>query len=61
MIKELKPCPFCGSTSLKLQKKKIIYKKRKGYIASVRCNCCNARDAVPSSWNIEEIERVINL
>lgn len=40
---ELKPCPFCGSSKLKLRKKKIVYKGYPAYVASIRCNCCNAR------------------
>lgn len=40
---KLKLCPFCGSDRLKLVKKKINYKCKKAYVASIRCNCCNAR------------------
>lgn len=46
---ELKPCPFCGSTKLKLDKKQT----KAGYTGidalveqktySVRCNVCHAR------------------
>jgi Lar family restriction alleviation protein len=46
---DLKPCPFCGDTKLKIDKKSV----RDGYIGggvrndrmtfSVRCNCCHAR------------------
>lgn len=43
MNKELKPCPFCGNSKVKLVKKNIIYKGHKAYVASIRCNCCNAR------------------
>ncbi len=28
---------------MKLVKKKINYKGKKAYVASIRCNCCNAR------------------
>ncbi len=40
---KLKNCPFCGSSRLKLVKKNISYKEKKAYVASIRCNCCNAR------------------
>ena len=43
MESKLKPCPFCGSEKLKLVKKRVVYKGHKAYVASVRCNCCNAR------------------
>ena len=43
MTDELKPCPYCGSTSLKLAKKHTKYKGKAAYIASVRCNVCHAR------------------
>ena len=42
-MEELKPCPFCGSKKLRLEKKKVVYKGQKAYIASIRCNRCNAR------------------
>lgn len=45
----LKPCPFCGSTKLKIDKKSVLH----GYTGmdirierhtySVRCNTCHAR------------------
>ncbi len=48
-MSELKPCPFCGSTKLKIDSKS----KRAGYTGldapvdqvtfSVRCNVCHAR------------------
>lgn len=48
-MSELKRCPFCGSTKLKVEKKA----KRAGYtgldipvdvvVCSVRCNVCHAR------------------
>lgn len=43
MNEKLKPCPFCGSDKVKLIKKRTVYKGNKAYVASVRCNCCNAR------------------
>lgn len=42
-MKNLKPCPFCGSDKVKLVKKRVHYKGHKAYVASVRCNRCNAR------------------
>lgn len=49
MNKELKPCPFCGGTKLKIDKKSVLH----GYTGSdirierhtysVRCNTCHAR------------------
>ena len=43
MTEELKSCPFCGSDRGKLVTKRIIYRKHKAYVASVRCNACHAR------------------
>ena len=37
------PCPFCGSKSVKIVKKRARYKGVPSYIASVRCNVCHAR------------------
>ena len=42
MKEELKPCPFCGSDKLKLEKKATKYKGHKAYVASIRCNSCHA-------------------
>ena len=47
---ELKPCPFCGSTSLKIESKhngELYY--RGTHSASVRCNKCHARGGTASS------------
>lgn len=49
---EMKPCPFCGSTLLKLEKKNTKYKGHKAYIASVRCNCCHARGGTVTNLSI---------
>ncbi len=63
MSKEkLKPCPFCGSNKLKLVKKKTEYKGYNAYIASIRCNCCNARGGTVLNLTIpyaikEEVEQ----
>ena len=45
MSEKLKRCPFCGSTKLKLEKKKCgrFNDGRSKYVASIRCNCCHAR------------------
>ena len=40
-MRELKPCPFCGSTKLKLIEKTTKYKVH--YVAFIRCNSCYAR------------------
>lgn len=52
MPEKLKPCPFCGSTKLKVESKSVL----EGYIEdiarvermtfSVRCNSCHARGGV---------------
>ena len=52
MDKELKPCPFCGSTNLKLEKKRTVYKGHKAYVASIRCNCCHARGGTVTNLTI---------
>ncbi len=47
--KELKPCPFCGGTKLKIESKsvKVGYtgddKRVERITYSVRCNTCHAR------------------
>ena len=54
---ELKPCPFCGSTRLKIESKrgKISYYEKDGMMPwqnvkySVRCNACHARGGVAST------------
>ncbi|MCI6516238.1 MAG: Lar family restriction alleviation protein [Lachnospiraceae bacterium] len=49
MSKELKPCPFCGSAKLKIDKKSILYgyngldMRAERHTYSVRCNVCHAR------------------
>ena len=67
---ELKPCPFCGSTSL------VVKSKHNGEVfyigthsASVRCNKCHARGGTASckastktySADTEAIEKAIKL
>lgn len=44
----LKPCPFCGSTKLKIEHKssppsKHYHNRVRHYTYSVRCNVCHAR------------------
>lgn len=54
---ELKPCPFCGSSKLKIEKKsgKIYHYEKNGMkswqnvVFSVRCNSCHARGGTASS------------
>lgn len=47
---KLKPCPFCGSTKLKIDSKRklIHYKHTVYYTTSVRCSCCHARGETTS-------------
>ena len=46
---ELKPCPFCGSAKLKIDKKSTLYGyngldiRSERHTYSVRCNVCHAR------------------
>lgn len=45
----LKPCPFCGSTSVKIHGKHNGKKSGSGtHSATVRCNCCHARGPAAS-------------
>lgn len=47
---ELKPCPFCGSTSLKVESKHNGQWHDSGtHSATVRCNKCHARGSTASS------------
>ena len=46
----LKPCPFCGSTSLKVESKHNGQWRGTGtHSATVRCNKCHARGSTASS------------
>ena len=53
-MSDLKPCPFCSSTKLKLEKKSVLagYNgmewKVERHTWSVRCNVCKARGGVVS-------------
>jgi Lar family restriction alleviation protein len=50
MNKELKPCPFCGSTSLKVESKHNGRNCHTGtHSATVRCSKCHARGSTASS------------
>lgn len=49
MPNELKPCPFCGSTSLKIESKHHGTHYYSGtHSATVRCNKCHARGGTAS-------------
>ena len=53
----LKPCPFCGSTSLKLEHKHNGTHYWTGtHSATVRCNKCHARGGT-ASVKVEAVER----
>lgn len=47
---QLSPCPFCGSTKLKIDKKsKLIHSRHVAiYTVSMRCSCCHARGGTVS-------------
>ena len=47
---KLKPCPFCGGTKLKIDKKSklIHYRHVSNCTFSVRCSCCHARGGTVS-------------
>lgn len=48
--RELKPCPFCGSTSLKVESKHNGKWSDTGtHSVTVRCNKCHARGGTASS------------
>lgn len=51
-MEELKPCPFCGNRNLKLVRKSILYKHKKAYVLSVRCNKCHARGGTITNLTI---------
>ena len=60
---ELKPCPFCGGTKLKLAKKTTKYKGHEAYVASIRCNSCHARGGTITNLTIpyavkEDVEAI---
>ena len=49
MALELNPCPFCGSTKLKIENKTVfseyseLFQRIERVTYSVRCNSCHAR------------------
>lgn len=47
---ELKPCPFCGNTKLKVdsKSKRNSYTHTVHFMVSVRCLCCHARGGTAS-------------
>lgn len=46
-MSDLKPCPFCGSTKMKVDSKRGTIRLGKQRVSvSVRCNSCNARGPV---------------
>ena len=53
---ELKPCPFCGGTKLKVDSKKSNNGKWDGnkyfvsHVVTVRCNRCFTRGPATSVW-----------
>lgn len=61
--KELKPCPFCGSNSLKIESKHSAKgDNEKTYTATVRCNKCHARGGTASyTARIETLKRAVDL
>lgn len=58
MDKELKPCPFCGSTKLKIDQKTSSNTKynpekkkfEKLVVVTVRCNKCHTRGPTTSMY-----------
>lgn len=50
MNEKLKPCPFCGNTKLKIDKKSrlVHYRHISIYTVSVRCSSCHARGGTVS-------------
>ena len=60
---ELRSCPFCGGTKLKLAKKTTKYKGHVAYVASIRCNSCHARGGTVTNLTIpyavkEDVEAI---
>ncbi|MBD9292864.1 restriction alleviation protein, Lar family [Coprococcus sp. AF38-1] len=43
---KLKPCPFCGSTKLKIESKRTFNYGKKHCSVTVRCMKCHARSPV---------------
>ena len=53
---DLKPCPFCGGTKLKIDSKKgnnfrfVEGKKEEYHVVTVRCNKCHTRGPTVSIY-----------
>ena len=46
MTEKLKPCPFCGSTKLKIDSKRTFNYNKRHCSVTVRCMKCHARSPV---------------
>jgi Lar family restriction alleviation protein len=46
MNETLKPCPFCGSTKLKIESKRTFNYSKRHCSVTVRCMKCHARSPV---------------
>ena len=52
---DLKPCPFCGSTKLKIERKQSRNVGRTAtHTYSVRCNVCHARGSTVSGRIVKD-------
>ena len=52
-MSELKPCPFCGGTQLKVEgksRKKLSYEGLEHLTIAVRCNKCHSRGGTASGY-----------
>lgn len=55
LIQNLLPCPFCGHTSCKIERRKAqrsYSHPHAGYVVSVRCNYCHAMGGTVTSTSI---------
>ena len=66
---ELKPCPFCGGTKLKVDSKKgsnfrvVNGKVEEFHVVTVRCNRCHTRGPTTSvylAWGQYDAAKVMN-
>lgn len=66
MREELKPCPFCGSTKLKIDKKSVLDRhtrlgvRLERHTYSVRCNVCHARGRSIGGIVVDEKDALAN-
>lgn len=66
MSEELKPCPFCGSTKLKIDKKSVLDRytglgvRLERHTYSVRCNVCHARGRSIGGIVVDEKDALAN-